>query len=428
MKTVAALLSLLLVAACMPMPGGVDGRGTPAPILAGGHGADYSHPLQARGVHDPMRVQIWVDGNRDLLQRGDRVRLNLRTTRDAYVAVIHVDTDGVLDFVHPYNPWESHHLRGGRVHQLAPGRAAGTWTVRGNPGIGYFYVIASPVPLDFRGFQQPVGSRWDFSRMGRMVRGDPFLALDAITEMLVPRGMMRSVAVDVYSYHVGSRYPYPSYACYDPMIGPRGGGMGWYYTSCNRLDYLVGRHPYYYDTHRFRGDRRVYVRDLARVIPAHEFKEPGRAAGQPTPVPPGQARPTQPAGTRPVAPTTGQQPQRPQQARPQAPQQTRPQPETRPRPQAEETRPQPRQRPQAEEARRQTRQRPRLERRPPPQQREERGRPAPPPSTRSSGESGSGSGEARPRPTRTRPAPPARERGNRGNDEEASLATEMPQE
>jgi len=405
MKIAAALASLLLVSgACMPMVGTMDARGGSAPIVPGVAGTDRGHPSQAYGAHDPMRVQIWLDGNRDLVQRGERVRLNLRTTRDAYVTVIHVDTDGVLDFVYPYNPWESHHLRGGRVHQLAPGRTTGAWTVRGNPGIGYFYVIASPVPLDFRSFQQPVGSRWDFSRFGRMVRGDPFMALEAITEMLVPRGMMRGVAVDVYSYHVGSRYPYPSYACYDPMIGARGGGLAWYYTSCNRLDTMLRRHPGYYDTRRFRGDRTAYVRELARLMPTHEYKEPGRAAGQQTPVAPGRARPTQPAGTRPATPATRQPQARPE-AQPQRPQQTRPQPpqETRPRPQAEEARPQPRQRP-------------RLERRPPRQQQEGRGQPSPPPSTTPSAEPSRE--EARPQRARPRPPPPP-EPENRGDRTEA---------
>jgi hypothetical protein len=318
------------------------------------------------------------------------------------------------------------------VHQLAPGRAAGTWTVRGNPGIGYFYVIASPVPLDFRGFQQPVGSRWDFSRVGRMVRGDPFLALDAITEMLVPRGMMRSVAVDVYSYHVGSRYPYPSYACYDPMIGPRGGGWAGTILAATVSTTWSGGTP----TTTTRTGSGATDGYSCEIWPGRSPPTSSRSRGAQPGSPPRwhRARPGRPRRLGRGRLARGRLPRPPDSSRsvPSRPGPSR----SRPAPSRRRVRDPSRRRPgrsRASGRRRKRRARRRVSapgssgglRRSSARSGDARRRhPRPAPRVRAEG----GSGEARPRPTRTRPAPPARERGNRGNDEEASLATEMPQE
>jgi hypothetical protein len=219
-------------------------------------------------------VRIWVDEGLDLFYPGDRVELRFRTSEDAYVAVLHVDTDGVVDLLYPSSRWDDEFVYGRRTYAVPLSGRSGPLVVSRNPGIGYFYIIASHVPLDLgmlyggRGLQPLDG--WG---PGRALRGDPFWALDRITRHLVRDARLGSYATDVYSYHVGGRHRYPSYACYDRYSRfDSGVGYPWY-ASCDDLQRLLGHHPYYYDTRRFRGDREVYRRDLDRLAPQHGFKE-----------------------------------------------------------------------------------------------------------------------------------------------------------
>lgn len=234
-----------------------------------------------------IRARLWVDGERDFYRGGDRLRLRFSTSRDAHVALIHVDPDGRLEILFPSSPWESDLVRGGRTHSLPRAYQAGL-PVHGRSGIGYIYLIASPVPLDYRHFSSGRGGGWDWSYAGRNVIGDPFWAMEQITRLMVPE--YAPYGSDYYSYYVGGRHQYPTYACADGYRGTRG-GWGWSssYGSCSRLDLFLRQHPFYYDARRYRGDRRGH---LARAYgpPAvqHRYKEApvsragARAPGQPT--------------------------------------------------------------------------------------------------------------------------------------------------
>ena len=221
-----------------------------------------------------IRARLWVDGDRDQYRAGERLRVRFSTSEDAHVALIHVDPDGRMEFLFPSSPWESDLVRGGRSHSLPRAYQSGL-AVRGRPGIGYLYLIASPAPLDYRHFSRGRGSPWDWSYGGQMVRGDPFWAMEQISRLLVPE--YAPYATDYYSYHVGGRHQYPSYACAD-RYGAVRGGWGWSssYGPCSRLDLFLRQHPYYYDARRYRGDRRAYLTRTYGRPPAvqHRFKEP----------------------------------------------------------------------------------------------------------------------------------------------------------
>jgi hypothetical protein len=221
-----------------------------------------------------IRARLWVDGDRDQYRAGERLRVRFSTSEDAHVALIHVDPDGRMEFLFPSSPWESDLVRGGRSHSLPRAYQSGL-AVRGRPGIGYLYLIASPAPLDYRHFSRGRGSPWDWSYGGQMVRGDPFWAMEQISRLLVPE--YAPYATDYYSYHVGGRHQYPSYACAD-RYGAVRGGWGWSssYGPCSRLDLFLRQHPYYYDARRYRGDRRGYLTRTYGRPPAvqHRFKEP----------------------------------------------------------------------------------------------------------------------------------------------------------
>ncbi|CAN5846021.1 hypothetical protein BH23GEM8_BH23GEM8_14560 [soil metagenome] len=233
-----------------------------------------------------IRARIWVDGDRAFHRVGDRLRIRFSTSEDAHVALIHVDPDGRLDFLYPANPWDSDYVRGGRYHSL-PLSSQGGLTVRTRTGIGYIFMIASPIPLDYRHFSRGRNSPWDWSYAGRNVNGDPFWAMEQISRILLPG--YGPFATDYYSYHVEGRHRYPTFACSD-RYGSVRGGWGWSssYGSCSRQDLFLRRHPDYYDSRLYRGDRRVYIARTYGLPPAqHRFKEPAvgsapdRAQAQP---------------------------------------------------------------------------------------------------------------------------------------------------
>lgn len=236
-------------------------------------------------------ARVWIENDREYFRHGDRLRVNFSTAANSYVAVVHIDPSGNLDFVYPRSPWDSEFVRAGRIHSLDRSGWGNGLLVRGGSGIGYLYVIASPVPLDYSRFRAGPGSHWDWSYAGRSVAGDPFWAMEQLTRTLLPRWGNAPYAVDYYTYFVGGIHRYPSYACAD-----RGYGSGWgwgyssawssYYGSCDRLDYFLRDNPYYFDSRRFRGDRRSYYRDYddRDWDPRHVFKEdPDRSGARPGP-------------------------------------------------------------------------------------------------------------------------------------------------
>ncbi|MDQ3555258.1 MAG: DUF4384 domain-containing protein, partial [Gemmatimonadota bacterium] len=249
-------------------------------------------PPSTSAVQPPVRVRLWAEEGRDLFRGGERSRLWVRTTDDAYVAVIHLAPDGRLEFLYPSSPWESGYLRRGR--DLSIGRAGGgVWTVGRGTGIGYVYAIASTQPLDFRFFRQTRLGGWSFGRGGEVVRGDPFYVFDRVAEQLVPQlegGRWNGFDDAIYSYHVGRRHSYPLYSCYDPYAGVvvRSSWGAPLYSCLQMRELLVGYPDYYYAPRR---NRRVYLSDRRSAEPRYRFKEPADARA-----------------SRPVAPSARSQP------------------------------------------------------------------------------------------------------------------------
>lgn len=242
--------------------------------------------LQLRSGYDlSARARIWVEGERDFYRRGDRLPIRFSTSEDAYVAVIHIDPDGNLEFLYPASPWDDEYVQGGRVYSATQGAYGGHLLVRGGGGIGYLYIVAAPVPLDYGSFRRRGFNDWDWSYAGRGVRGDPFWALEQLTRMLVPDWGYVPHAADYVSYYVGGRTRYPSYACDSGWGGQYGWNSrpawGWnsYASSCDRLELFLRERPYYFDARRYHGDRRSTFREYGQDAPRHGYKEPAEQRG-----------------------------------------------------------------------------------------------------------------------------------------------------
>lgn len=263
------LAALALLAVC--------GAAGAAPARAVGLPAAAAAPDQG----PDLRVRIWADADRDLFRSGERVRMQFHASRSAYAAVVHITTDGDVEFLYPRSPWDDGYVQGGRTYSL-PYAGAGygsSWTMRGAPGIGYVFAIASDEPLDFRAFQDYRNrSSWGFRTIGSTFRGDPYYALDRLVDQLVPDPDYAYYVTDSYAYHVGGRHAYPRWSCYDGYADAY--AWGGYYDRCDRLVVLLRSDPYYYDPHRFRRSRGYYLADTRRLQPEHRYKEPRAAEGR----------------------------------------------------------------------------------------------------------------------------------------------------
>jgi hypothetical protein len=260
------------------------------------------YPGSQQGYYSGSRVpqaDIWVENESEYFRRGDRMNVRFSVSEDSYVAVVHIDSDGNMDFVYPASPWDNEYVRGRQIHNVSARQANG-WTVRGRPGIGYFYILASPTPLDFSYFRGRNGSPWEWGYAGRAVHGDPFLAFDQVARMLLPRWPNSQYADNYYGYNVDGLHRYPTYACSNQRYDS---GWGWNpsYGSCDRMDYFLRDDPYYYDTRRYRGDRDVYLREYRQLDPRHGFKEDPEAP----------ARGVTPSSSRPANQGSGRAPTQP---------------------------------------------------------------------------------------------------------------------
>jgi hypothetical protein len=239
----------------------------PAPV----EGQDpWAYPLEAR---------VWLDrGEEPVLRRGERARIYYRVSESAFVAVFQIDTNGTARMIFPSSPRENHFARGGRDYRiLFPGSSY--WYVDDDPGMGYFFVVASPVPFDFSQFGPSWHTgAWDLSYLGGQVYGDPYLAMDDYVAALIPEWEYVSYGLDFTSYHVDRRYEYPRFLCYDCHGFRPYQAWNPYAYSCLSFRVVIYNDPYYYPATRYRGTRVVYV-EPRRGVAQFAFKE--RAVGEP---------------------------------------------------------------------------------------------------------------------------------------------------
>jgi hypothetical protein len=251
----------------------------PASLLA-----SHAPGLAALAYAPQSRVQVWLDGGRDVYRPGERVRVRVRSQQDGYLAVFHIDTNGDVDIIYPRSEAEDGWIDGGRTLTLGS-RNYDYVRSRGGYGMGYIMAVTLDEPLELWRVREMYGIRtagWDGNRG---VFGDPFYAMDELVRAIVPEGAFGYEGVDYATYHVGRRYRYPRYACYDGY-GDWYSYRGAYWNDCDRVRILLVSYPWYYDTHRWRGSRRVYYeryyyRTAARNRPLHGYKE--RTDGQAPP-------------------------------------------------------------------------------------------------------------------------------------------------
>lgn len=234
-------------------------------------------PARAQSVE----ARIWLDrGNEAVLNRGDRVRVFYRTSADAFVAIFHLDTNGGVQLLYPSSPEVDPFVPGGRDYRLLFPRSS-QWYVDEDPGIGYFFIVASPEPMDFRDFRYSYqGEGWDLSFVGRTVYDDPYVAMDEYIARLIPDWEYADYALDFMEYNVGERHDYPRFICYDCHGFTPYSTWNPYLSACTSFRVVVYNDPWYYPVNRYRGTRVVWVRPPLPGQPRYIFRE--RRPGEPS--------------------------------------------------------------------------------------------------------------------------------------------------
>ena len=238
-------------------------------------GRDRRGPSYERRSDAPD-VRVWLSGGDGTYHAGERVRALFRTEDDGYVTIVRIDTDGRLRILYPRAPYEDNWVRAGHTYRV-PGGSSATFTVDDPTGVGYVFAISSYQPFDFERVSYHRG--WDHRAAGDPVRGDPFLAIRRLADLIaVDDRTGYATAYD--EYYVGRRVAYPRYACYDchgssriPVYEPYG-------RPCPRYRIVVYDDSYY--PYRYYPGTRVVYSPRSR----YEFKEiatRGPIAGGPAP-------------------------------------------------------------------------------------------------------------------------------------------------
>lgn len=238
-------------------------------------------PEEARGQDAELQARIWLDRSADAAyDRGDRARVYYQVSRSAYVAIFRIDTDGRIRLLHPRSPYDDYYTRGGRDHRLLfDGGRSPHWYVDDDPGLGYYFIIASPTPMDFSALDYASRGGWDLASVGRRVYRDPYVAIDDWVVRLVPDWKRTPYALDFAEYNVDRVHDYPRFLCYDCHGYRPYRAWNPYYDHCTSFRVVIYNDPYYYPVYRYRGTRVVFVRPPRPRQPRFVFKE--RAAGEP---------------------------------------------------------------------------------------------------------------------------------------------------
>jgi len=192
----------------------------------------------------PVEVDIWSDkGERSVYYPGEDIRIYFKLSRDAYVVVYDVDTEGRVKLLYPQDPYEAPMTEGRVTHRLPPVGSPWSYNVSGPTGIEYVAVVASTRPFDWDEYIYELGGGGTFEA----VSTDPQLGIERINQLIAPRyeGMPYYVS-DWTMFYVERRVPYPRFMCYD-CHWPWYQYWDPYYDICPAFDIVIfGPYESYY--------------------------------------------------------------------------------------------------------------------------------------------------------------------------------------
>jgi hypothetical protein len=232
-------------------------------------------------------VELWTDrGNNGVYEPGEAIRLECRTSDDAYLLIYEVDSEGYVRMLYPASG-STGWVEGRSTLRIPSQEDRYDLVTQGPEGIGYVVAVASRRPFrslpwylrpydedtDASDYEGEPDDEQGVTREGRIV-GDPFVAIERIRERVCGEGLSPDDFSSSYTtYYVGDRFRYPRYLCYDchrPGYWAWWDGFDPYYASCPvfhfRINYnwwwgypcWTGYVPYY--VYVIRGDCPPYYR------------------------------------------------------------------------------------------------------------------------------------------------------------------------
>lgn len=218
---------------------------------------DLSGPQQPVPPPLELSVDVWTDrGERAVYFPGERIRVYFRTSRDAFVVVYDVDTDGRVKLLFPRDPWSQTMVEGGVTHTIPPVGAPWDLRIGGPVGIEYVVAVASTEPFQWEEYADQLSA----GVVLETITTDPYLGMERFNQLIAPlhEGVPFYVS-DHTVFYVERRVPYPRYMCYDCHRPWR-----WdpYYAVCPAFEIVIytryedyycrppanpwGRRPYYW--------------------------------------------------------------------------------------------------------------------------------------------------------------------------------------
>lgn len=231
----------------------------------------------SRASDNSLEARIWLDRGADaVLQAGDEARVYYRASVDAYMLLFHVDTDGVLRLLRPGTGDDGAiRARGGRDYRLLFPNAD-HWIVDEDPGVGYFFVLASDVPFEFERLNEvTVAGGWTSAPGSNRIRQDPYLTVNEFKEALLPGVDEGEYATDFTAYYVGQAYSYPRFLCYECHTEYPFAQWNPYQQTCPDVRVVIYNDPYYYPATRYQGGQVVYPRPPEPGLPQFAFAQRG---------------------------------------------------------------------------------------------------------------------------------------------------------
>lgn len=219
--------------------------------------------VRAQAEAGGLETRVWLDqGDDPVLRRGETVRIYYRTSEDAYAAIFRIDTDGRISMIFPADPRSDGAVDGGRDYRLLLPGDMPVWRVGEDPGVGYFFMVASPEPLDFSAFPFDPTYGWDLGAVGDVVYEDPYVAIDDYVAQLIPDWEVVPYALDFITYNVGDTYTYPRFLCYDCHEARPYASWNPYAVPCTSVRVVIWDDPYFYPSYRYWGTRVLVPRRL----------------------------------------------------------------------------------------------------------------------------------------------------------------------
>ncbi len=211
-------------------------------------------------VTDSLETRVWLDrGDEPVVEAGDEVRVYYRTSADAYAAIFRIDTDGRVSLLFPQHPDADPFVGGGRDYRLVL-RDSPRWRVDDDPGVGYFFMVASDAAPDLSLFGFDADDGWDLSGVGEAVYEDPYVAIDEYVAAILPDWDIVPYALDFVTYNVGEDHDFPRFLCYDCHGFQSYSSWNPYAYSCSSYQVVVWDDPYFYPAYRYSAGRVVVAR------------------------------------------------------------------------------------------------------------------------------------------------------------------------